>query len=334
MATNNLIEIASNEQFNKTLDESKSGLVVLDFWASWAPACLQMNEVVGELAAQHPTVTFLKIEAENLVDISEKFDVAAVPYFVLLKNGKTVEKINGANAPELTAAISKHSKAVPATAPASVAQTPEKPATTPRDLTARLKTLVNAAPVMVFIKGTPSQPRCGFSRELVQILGDLDVRYSSFNILADEEVRQGLKTFSNWPTFPQVYVNGEFIGGLDIVKEMLENGELQSVLPKEEPLESRLSKLVNKAQTVVFIKGTPATPRCGFSRQIVSILNEKNITYDYFDILSDEEIRQGLKTFVNWPTYPMLFHKGELLGGLDIVKEMVENGEFEEVLKA
>lgn len=78
---------------------------------------------------------------------------------------------------------------------------------------------------MLFMKGDASQPRCGFSSQIIQILNDQAIAYSTFDILSDEEVRQGLKTFSDWPTFPQLYVKGELVGGLDIVKEMIAAGE-------------------------------------------------------------------------------------------------------------
>ncbi|KAI7657749.1 hypothetical protein KC318_g11628, partial [Hortaea werneckii] len=91
------------------------------------------------------------------------------------------------------------------------------------ELNARLAELVKAAPVMLFMKGTPSAPQCGFSRQTVSMLREKGVRYGFFNILADDEVRQGLKEFSDWPTFPQVYVGGELVGGLDILKEEFEN---------------------------------------------------------------------------------------------------------------
>lgn len=84
-------------------------------------------------------------------------------------------------------------------------------------LNARLAVLVKAAPVMLFMKGTPSSPQCGFSRQLVGLLRKNGVRYGFFNILADEEVRQGLKVWADWPTFPQLWVGGELVGGLDIV---------------------------------------------------------------------------------------------------------------------
>lgn len=84
--------------------------------------------------------------------------------------------------------------------------------------------------VMLFMKGTPDVPRCGFSRRIVALLRDQNVQFSSFDILGDESVRAGLKVMNNWPTFPQLIVKGEFVGGLDIVQEMVENGELKEML--------------------------------------------------------------------------------------------------------
>lgn len=85
------------------------------------------------------------------------------------------------------------------------------------ELNKRLEELVKAAPVMLFMKGTPSTPQCGFSRQLVALLREKGVRYGFFNILADDEVRQGMKVWADWPTFPQLWVGGELVGGLDIV---------------------------------------------------------------------------------------------------------------------
>ena len=85
-------------------------------------------------------------------------------------------------------------------------------------------------PVVLFMKGVPDQPQCGFSAAVVHILSELGVKFKAVNVLADAEVRQGIKEFSNWPTIPQLYVKGEFVGGCDIVREMFQAGELQAVL--------------------------------------------------------------------------------------------------------
>ncbi len=90
-----------------------------------------------------------------------------------------------------------------------------------------IKSKIDQNPVMLFMKGTPNFPQCGFSSAVVQILDYLGVEYGSENVLADPAIRQGIKDFSDWPTIPQLYVKGEFVGGCDIVREMFETGELK-----------------------------------------------------------------------------------------------------------
>ena len=84
--------------------------------------------------------------------------------------------------------------------------------------------------VVLYMKGTPESPQCGFSGRVVQILNKCGAKFIGINVLEDDEIRQGVKDYANWPTLPQLYVNGEFIGGCDIVSEMYENGELQQLL--------------------------------------------------------------------------------------------------------
>lgn len=151
----------------------------------------------------------------------------------------------------MTAAIAKH-LVVPVSQPLS--KTDKAPAAptghyeSPEDLNKRLKGLMSQSKVVLFMKGTPATPRCGFSRKITALLTENGVEYTTFDILEDDAVRQGayvlflpspianldagLKTLNEWPTFPQLIINGEFVGGLDIVQEMVENGELAELLGK------------------------------------------------------------------------------------------------------
>ena len=97
----------------------------------------------------------------------------------------------------------------------------------------RIKTDVAGNDVVLFMKGTPVFPQCGFSAAVVDILTRLGVKFKGVNVLADPEIRQGIKEFSNWPTIPQLYVKGEFVGGCDIIREMFETGELQDFLQEK-----------------------------------------------------------------------------------------------------
>ena len=94
----------------------------------------------------------------------------------------------------------------------------------------RIQTEVDANDVLLFMKGTPVFPQCGFSGMACQILDHVGVEYTTNNVLEDNEIREGVKVFSNWPTIPQLYVNGEFVGGADIMREMFESGELKQLL--------------------------------------------------------------------------------------------------------
>ena len=142
--------------------------------------------------------------------------------------------MSGADAAKLTSLISTHVRPAASIAPQS--HTNEKPVVaeekgeTQDELNERMRKIMAMDKVVLFMKGVPDAPRCGFSRKIVGILRDQGVAFSSFDILTDEDVRAGLKVLNNWPTFPQLVIGGEFVGGLDIVQEMVENGEFKEVI--------------------------------------------------------------------------------------------------------
>jgi Grx4 family monothiol glutaredoxin len=206
-----------------------------------------MTTVLQTLASSYTvtdplTTSWVSMNAEEVVEVSDSFDVSAVPYLVLTRNKEVLDTVSGSDAAKVRAAIEKHANNVSAgsngvsaailngTAPkkansssngpegtTTAAPLAEDPAKSKEDLHKRLSELVKAAPVMLFMKGVPGAPQCGFSRQLVALLREKSVKYGFFNILADDEVRQGLKEFADWPTFPQLWVDGELVGGLDIV---------------------------------------------------------------------------------------------------------------------
>lgn len=231
--------ITSEAEFDSKLSQlPPTCLSVIHFHAPWAEPCKQMSTILSTLAATYPVnipprIAFFGLDAEELSDVSDRYDVTQVPLVVLQKDGKTVEAITGTDASKVRSAVEKHlgqagSNKAGIPPPQKVTrppqdQTVDEPSHTngvaepEEDLETRLATLVKAAPVMLFMKGKPSAPQCGFSRQTVAMLRERGIRYGFFDILADDEVRQGLKKFSDWPTFPQVYVDGDLVGGLDIV---------------------------------------------------------------------------------------------------------------------
>jgi Grx4 family monothiol glutaredoxin len=297
-------------KISKELKEIRN-LSVINFYAEWYEACKSMNDVFKELSVQFPSLVYYSLPVEENEDLALELEIDSVPTFVFIKDGKVLKKIEGADAPKLKESVEYYSKI-------TVNDNQVR-----QENSRNLKSLVNSQKLMIFIKGTPQEPRCGFSSRLLQILKDLNLTFGSFDVLQDDSVRQGLKEFSNWPTYPQIYVKGEFIGGLDILEELVKSGEFQE-MTKEESLQEYLEKLTKKSPVMLFMKGNPQEPKCGFSRQIVSLLNDHGIQFGSFDILEDDQVRQGLKEFSDWPTYPQLYVKGEFMGGLDIVKETIQ----------
>ena len=240
-------EMTDESAFQSTISAlAPSTLAIIYFHAPWAKPCEQMGVILKTLASTYPAdapIKFLSLNAEDLPEVSEQYDVTAVPYIVLQKDDKTLETVSGSDG-----AGSGQSSSLP---PAQTVTRPQEngdstgkslagyapgaqdPKTAPEysasehregeqqtnkdELHQRLSELVKAALVMLFMKGTPSSPQCGFSRQTVAILREKGIRYGFFNILADDEVRQGLKEFADWPTFPQLWADGELVGGLDIV---------------------------------------------------------------------------------------------------------------------
>lgn len=164
--------------------------------------------------SEYAAVQFLNVPAEELSELSLKNKIEAVPTTLFYSTGKLTERVNGVDVFEITSKCKQLAKASESV----------------ESLNDRLKVLINSSPVMVFMKGDRNAPRCGFSKQLIAILNEIKVPYGTFDILQDEDVRQGLKTYSDWPTYPQVYVKGELIGGLDIIKELAASNELLTTL--------------------------------------------------------------------------------------------------------
>ncbi|KAH9991719.1 glutaredoxin [Russula vinacea] len=235
-AVSNLHQVKSSNQFKELLSEDLQRVSLLYFWAPWAEPCKQMTAVVAELSRKYPRLLSLHIEAEEQSDISESFDIESVPSFIILRGHTLLCRISGADARSLTEAIERHVGSAQSIAPLSRSENspaaPPPAVETPEELETRLRRLMNQSKVVLFMKGSPDQPRCGFSRKISVLLRDKDIDFSHFDILTDESVRQGLKKLNDWPTFPQLIIEGELVGGLDIVNEMAESGELDQLIAR------------------------------------------------------------------------------------------------------
>lgn len=201
-----------------TIPSDFSGLVF--FSADWAgDACGAVRQVLNALEG----VSFIEVaESESTDALFNRFNIEAVPTVLSLQSGREVGRVVGFEAKAITELANQKPSVAPIEAPKTEQKEPDYQA------------LVNTAPLMLFIKGTPEAPQCGFTGQLIRLLAQHGLNhpqhYRTFNILNDPVVRQGLKEYSQWPTYPQIYWHGELLGGLDILKEMFATGQMDPII--------------------------------------------------------------------------------------------------------
>lgn len=225
-----IIQIESTDQFTHLTTTEANKLITIYFYATWASNCKETNDAFKNASSTNNSDLFLSIDADEQGDIAELFEIQSVPAFIFIKNGNILKEVSSSDSKDFEAAYKNLTSGTSSSTitsknesnSTSQEQEPIEEEETEEQLNERLVQLTAAAPVMLFMKGTPSEPKCGFSRQMVGILREHQVRFGFFDILKDDTVRQGLKKFSDWPTFPQLYFNGELVGGLDIIKESLE----------------------------------------------------------------------------------------------------------------
>ncbi|VDM97163.1 unnamed protein product [Thelazia callipaeda] len=359
--------LRSNEEFDQFINTTNYCLVY--FKAKWLEMCEHLDNLMLELKDELGCFDFAAVEAEELAELSSAYKVDAAPTVIIFKAGKEIDRVRGFDPGDLKMKIIEHNFVE------GVANMTRRSVNDVRcssyyqnfkvvshfsfqnldgrlnynrffqNIDERLKSLINQAPLMLFMKGTPDSPKCGFSKQIVILLRGINADFSTFDVLKDEEVRQKLKRYSNWPSYPQLYLNGELIGGLDIVKEELKNPLFRNRLPKMQASlktksiskilinifqssSNRLKELITQAPLMLFMKGRPEASQCQVSKSIIELLSSINADYSTFDILEDEKIEQELKEYSKLPTYPQLYLYGELVGGSDVLEEELKDPNF------
>ena len=424
----NFVAVKAEKEFNQLCLHNFDKLFIVLFFADWHEPAVHLTEVAKSLSKLYEgKCIFVTVNADENEAIAQKFNVELVPTVIFMKSTKEVlHKIEEDSPSVLSNKVEEYSKSFKSAFEVDKAK-----------MFSKIEEIVKGFPLVIFIKGSPTTPKCGFSEQLLDLLRELQVKFSHFDILSDENIRNWLRYYSNWITYPQVYVDGKFVGGLDVMKEKIKQGEfqkliaplnlkdnpeslaqkiissgdvlalidgkvsepatmkseeivrllndngirfssfdlqtadeallralkerlkvdefpclvvqqeavgnydkikqlsdnkeLQSKVPKDNVILSfneKLKGLTNKSPVMIFMKGAPNAPQCGFSRRLVDLLNKYNVEFGHFDILSDNTVRERLKEFSNWKTYPQVYIEGEFVGGLDIVLEMDSQGEL------
>jgi Grx4 family monothiol glutaredoxin len=429
-APSNFVAIKTEKEFNQLCLHNFDKLFIVTFFADWHEPSVHLTNVTKSLAKQYEgKCIFASVNADDqtLEALSTKFNVELVPTVIIMKSTKEVlHRIEEDSPAILSSKVEEYSNSF------RTAFETEK-----TKMFAKIQEILNSFPLVIFIKGTPEAPKCGFSEQLLEQLRELRIKFQHFDILSDESVRNWLRYYATWITYPQVWVQGKLVGGLDVTKEKIKSGEFQELIKplnlKDEPesvaqriigttnvvaiirgkvsspanpeseelvkilqetgirfssfdldtadepllaalkqklgteafpclvveksllgdlnkirelsqnkeltaripkddlvlsINEKLKELINSNPIMVFMKGVPEAPQCGFSRKMVDLLNKHGVGYGHFNIFSDNVVRERLKEYSEWKTYPQLYVDGEFVGGLDIALEMDASGEL------
>lgn len=216
--------VLTPDNIDSVISSESDNLVAVIFDAEFTNQKTIVEAAVSHLEKEisDPEFVLATCDAEQHHEIATKFEIISLPSLALIKRGKPIKKSTDFEPSRLLSFLNQEMK--------SSTSSNQAKADTKDRLTLYIESLIKSANIMIFMKGKPTQPRCGFSKQLVELMARNNLSFESFDILENEEVRQGLKEYSNWPTYPQVYANGEFIGGLDILKQLDESGELVETL--------------------------------------------------------------------------------------------------------
>lgn len=421
----NFKEFKIEKDFNQAILNNFDKLFVILFYADWHEQSKYILNILKSQSKLHPDSIFAYINAENpeMAKLVEKFTVTVVPTFLFLNGSKEqLYRLENDSPQILSEKITEYEKAH------KVSFELKR-----NEMFPKIEKIISQFPLVVFMKGTPDIPKCGFSQKLVDALRELKLRFAHYDILSDEDVRNWLRLYGKWNTYPQVWVNGKLVGGLDVTTGLIKEGKFQELVKdldiKEEPesvanrlvgsgpvvaffdetseknqglvdllkkegikyksfevskadaalvkalkdrlkvetfpqlvvnkqvvdlaelakegnvekiipssefeltIRKKLEMLIKQKPVMLFMKGTPENPECGFSKRTVSVLNKYNADFGSFNILTNPEVRENLKEYSNWKTYPQLYIEGKLIGGCDIVEQLDEMNEFQPLVE-
>ncbi|RNF02760.1 thioredoxin-like protein [Trypanosoma conorhini] len=218
--------ISSLKEYVSLKEEAVKGLgLVVHFSAAWCEPCKEVRRLLEEYSSQYKEkVLFAEVDGDLAKEVSESEGVECVPFIIFFRTSSR-EKAEERVADVVGAKVDQIEMNM-----VSLYGNGSDTQESFPGLTEYLKYLTSRKGVVVFVTGTPSRPRCGFTGRLFEMFHELGVKFIYYDVWASDEVCEGLKKYSDWPTFPQVYVDGELIGGFDVCSQLKETGELKTVL--------------------------------------------------------------------------------------------------------
>lgn len=209
--------ITSVAQFDAEVLAAKAVGVVVSYWGSWCEPSVEANAYFAKVAAEYEGVKFVTVDVDAAGDICEKNSIETVPFVAFYRPTASAQELAADVSGAKIGAYEQNLKSLYGAA--------KDRRSAFESVDDYIKHLLSKDKVVIFITGTPSHPICGFTTKLVGLLAEKKVPYTYVDIMTDDELCNRLKAYSNWPTYPQIYVDGALVGGLDIVLELVKEGE-------------------------------------------------------------------------------------------------------------
>ena len=270
------------------------------------------------MSKKYKNLVFTWIDCDQFVDLVDKYQVETAPTVLIFHPHKDdVDKIVNPSPELFGQEIEKANEYY-----SSLSNIKEE-----------IEEILNSAPMVGFIKGTPSEPKCKFTRRLLGHFNQIEVTFKHFNILENEKIRAWVKVYSNWKTYPQVYINGEFVGGIDVVSELVEEGEFIDMVPQEckklPPVEV-FEQMLGSFDVVVLIDGLPYKTSNTVSESMIKTLDDNSIKYVTVDYLSlEDQVKDHIKTTYNVSESPYIFLKKVPFGNEEVLLKVINEGALE-----
>ncbi|EAR88740.1 monothiol glutaredoxin-S11 protein (macronuclear) [Tetrahymena thermophila SB210] len=306
-------DVCSGQNFGK--------MVVIAFYADWNEHSLNYIDQLESLIdiSPFPDVVFAKCDAEKVPQVADKFQVTCIPTVIVTETRRQL--------------IQKFENVAPALLIEELTTANEQFKINFEDerkkMYAKIDGLLSKPGIIAFITGTPNEPECGFTRQLVEVFQNLQVRFDYYNTEADMAMLQFIRHYSKWPTFPQVFFNGKLIGGLDVVREHIAKGTLE--IPPESRIsnpETRLENILNENKAILFLEGKPNEENHNQeSKKAVELLQQTGIKFTTFDLTIDSHLKEYLQNKYS-KQLPVFFANSNFVGNLTTLQELSAKGDL------
>ncbi|KAL4459496.1 hypothetical protein ABPG74_018109 [Tetrahymena malaccensis] len=314
-------EISQERDFNRITLNNFGKLIVITFYADWYDHSVNYVEQIANLQElmQIQDVVFCKCDAEKVPEVANKFQVSMVPTVVLTETRKTtIKKFEN----EVPAVLFEQIEEANKTFKNQFENEKER-------MYAKIKELLSQPGVLMFIKGTPQEPECKFTRELLGIIESLKIRFRYYDIIADIDMRHWLRHYNKWPTYPQIFIDGKLLGGLDVLKEHIAKNtlEIPASCKISEPKE-RLQQIIQEHKSILFMEGTPNDENLSEnSKKFINLLAQAGIRFSVFNLSIDCNLKDYLKETYK-STDPYFFAGKQYVGNLEVVIELSKKQEL------